>query len=345
MKRNENLEILIGLIVLIFLSVLSIFLIVKKEKQDQTDEYDTVVAEEAEEEILQLHFEQENQNDDIKENNTINQNVNESDDTQRQDENLPAELTKNDYEQTQDSKYTEFYQPATMKKYEGKEYWQLEELFFYWNDYQLDAVDDLIHLPRVRTFTNELADSNYFYYYGDLDTKGRPDGQGLAVYSDNSYYCGEWSEGKRSGKGMWLQIFPDDIGTVKSINAVTEHSYNGEWLNDLPNGDGQEHISYDFELLKSSKEPLITNVIGEFKEGFYHGDLYIMTANEAEKQIDWEAKAKKGQFIYCKEEKNVLNKRAVWEKMSSEENDPDPFHWIYTKNNVNHGIDGLKKMQ
>ena len=32
--------------------------------------------------------------------------------------------------------------------------------------------------------------------------------------------------------------------------GVIEHSYSGEWSRDLPNGQGQEHFSYDYSVLK-----------------------------------------------------------------------------------------------
>lgn len=343
MKRNENFEILLALIVLIFLSMISIFLIVKKEKDSQRYDYANEINESTEEELFHLELVDTDQKGN-QSNKIIFNDDNENMEEVKKNDELPVELTKNDQKDSQNINTDEFYLPSTMKQYEGEEFWQLEELFSYWNDYQLDAVDDLIHLPRVRQFTKDLRNSDNFYYYGDLNKDGMPEGRGLAVYSDDRYYCGEWSNGKRNGKGMWLQIFPDELGTVKSINAVTEHSYNGEWLNDLPNGEGQEHISYDYSAINPSKEPLIANVIGGFKDGFYNENLYIMSANEDEKQIDWEAKAKKGQFVYCNEEKNILNKRAVWERMNADA-ETDPYHWIYTKNNMNHGIDGLKKMQ
>ena len=174
-----------------------------------------------------------------------------------------------------------FHTEPKYKEYKGEEMWQMEEIYHYWMDYKLDAVDDLIHLPRVRTITNELKGSNDFYYYGQTDGKGKPSGSGLAVYADNTYYCGDWKDGKRHGKGMWWKIFPDKTGTINGVPGVTAHSYNGTWANDYPNGEGQEHFDFDYSLVKG--EYVITNVIGNFKDGYYDGSTkknYFMIGDE-----------------------------------------------------------------
>ena len=234
----------------------------------------------------------------------------------------------------------EFAEPPVYKEYTGEDMWQLEELYAYWKDYQLEAVDDLIRLPRVRTMTNELSDTSRFYYYGEKNADGLPHGSGLAVYADNAYYCGEWKNGKRHGNGMWLQIFPDKTVVMNGVPGVTEHSYNGQWQNDYPNGEGQEHISYNEEEMEG--EYMITNVIGGFKDGYYNGSLYIMAFNKDGGTTDWEATAKKGAFNYYHERYNASGECPVWKEMK--ESEEDVFRWLDEPENVNWGISGLKKM-
>ena len=358
MKELKNKDVIIGLIVLIILCVAAIILIIRREFPDEEKKDYTVqisaeeeapeeipvkaalggmtqeeaLAAKAEAEILAIQQEAAAK---AKENKT------------KVEENKNNLLTDTDNVQdiaiTTEKKadsLNAFHTEPQYKAYTGEEMWQLEELYFYWNEYKLEAVDDLIRLPRVRTMTNELSGTNSFYYYGETNSKGMPDGSGLAVYENNAYYCGEWKDGKRNGQGMWLQIFPDKPGIVNGVTGVTEHSYNGNWSNDYPNGEGQEHISYDYEEMDG--EDIITNVIGNFADGYYDGNLYIMTTEGENQTVDWEASANKGVFVYCDNRVNVLGKRTVWERMEKSE-DKEEFLWMFEEVNQGFGIFGLKK--
>ena len=164
---------------------------------------------------------------------------------------------------------------------------------------------------------------------------------GVAVYANNTYYCGDWKNGKRHGKGMWLRLFPDKPSTVNGVTGVLEHSYNGQWENDLPNGNGQEHIEYDLEVMEGSD--IILNVIGSFKDGYYNGELYIMTIEKSGSTTDWEASAQKGVFDYFHNRYSTTGKLPVWERMEEVE-EGTQYRWLDEPENVNWGISGLKKM-
>lgn len=347
MKELKNKEIMIGLIALIILCVIAIGLIIKREfpKEEKMQTDSAVITEE-------VPMEESAQNiDDIYANTDSLEAQKKKIQTQQDtakagDSELTEELQKsgqtpalalNSYADTDN----EFYTSPVYLEYTGEEISQLEELYYYWNEYKLEAVDDLVRLPRVRTaFTNELTGTNGFYYYGSLNANGLPDGNGLAVYENNAYYCGEWKNGKRHGKGMWLQIYPDKPSTVNGATGVVEHSYNGQWQNDLPNGKGQEHFEYDLEELEG--EDIILNVIGSFKDGYYDGELYIMTIEKSGNTIDWEASAQKGVFSYYHNRYSTTGKLPVWRKMKDA--DEDEYRWLDELENVNWGISGLKKM-
>lgn len=340
MKELKNKEVIIGLIILIVLCCISLVLILKREfPRNQADnlvveemsiEY-ADVSEHKEENIKEPAVEVVNTEDVVqteKESISVNQNE-KADSIQKLGINDDAEPG------------SVYYTSPKYEAYTGEEMWQLEELFFYWDDYQLEAVDDLIRLPRLRTaFTNELEGTNQFYYYGSFNGNGQPDGKGVAVYENNTYYCGEWKNGKRHGKGMWLQIFPDKTSTINGVTGVLEHSYNGQWQNDLPNGEGQEHFVYDFEKMNGSD--IILNVIGSFKDGYYDGELYIITTEGVENSTDWEATAQKGVFSYYHDRYNAMKALPVWKKMR--ESSEMEYRWLTEKENVNWGISGLKKM-
>jgi len=344
MKELKNKEIIFGLAVLIVLCILALVLIIRRENRDDMAKGNPVIVEEipieneevtvaVEEEVqkpLQASVTDEISNLGIKDEPPV-----------EKTEEIQADVSKGEViSSKQVGLGSEFHTEPQYREYRGDEMWQLEEIYYYWMEYKLDAVNDLIRLPRVRTLTNELKGSNDFYYYGQKDSKGNPSGSGIAVYADNTYYCGDWKDGKRHGKGMLLKIFPDKTGIVNGIQGVTEHSYNGTWANDYPNGEGQEHLSYDYSI--ADGDCIITNVIGNFKDGYYNGDLYIMTYDAKEESIDWEAKATRGVFEYCSKTYSAMGRLQVWERMKEVEDDNDNFYWIFPDENRNFGIYGLK---
>lgn len=226
-----------------------------------------------------------------------------------------------------------------------KDDYQLPEIYTCWDNYELEAVTDLINLERVRVITDSLKNSNDFYYYGEMDASGNPDGKGLAVYADNTYYFGQWSNGLRSGEGMWVRIFPDKTGTVNGITGVTWHQYAGRWSNDYPNGQGQENIQYETEEMNVGNDVYpVQNAIGGFKDGFYNGEMYIMTNNGYGSTTDWYGTAKDGAFTYLNEKKGYNGKRAIWKAGDGyETGEQDNCRWILPAENVDYGIAGLKK--
>lgn len=235
----------------------------------------------------------------------------------------------------------DIYISGNMRSY-TKDNYQLPELYAYWDDYRLDAVNDLIRLERVREITDSLGNSSDYYYHGETNSKGLPDGRGLAVYAKNTYYFGEWKNGKRSGDGMWLQIFLSDEGVVNGVKGVTEHQYSGTWSNDLPNGAGQEHIEYDYKQIEGAF--VINNAIGDFKDGYYNGKMYIMTVDSLGKTTDWYGNAKAGSFEYLSEKVTVLGKRAIWKVgEGSHTEEEDGCRWIMPEDNNNFGVARLKK--
>lgn len=220
---------------------------------------------------------------------------------------------------------------------------QLKELYGYWDAYKLDAVADLVRLERLQKVSKELDGTNKYYYYGSVDRVGRPSGKGLAVYEDNTYYFGEWKDGLRHGKGMWLQVAIYTEDNKNKNLGIIEHSYNGQWSKDLPNGEGQEHFSYDYNVLNADAikdKECIANVIGGFKDGYYDGEMYIMSVDEAGNTKDWNGICKNGVWEPIMKGNTT---DAVWESYEKDESGNAEYHYIYPQDNQNYGIMGLKK--
>lgn len=68
-------------------------------------------------------------------------------------------------------------------------------------------------------------------YSGELQN-GLPHGKGKLEWSSNKWYMGEFVQGKRSGKGKYLNQYIADNGETHRI------VYNGDWKNDQMNGSG-----------------------------------------------------------------------------------------------------------
>ena len=62
---------------------------------------------------------------------------------------------------------------------------QLKEMMSYWEQGNQKALDDLAYLDRFRAMSYQLKGTNKFYYAGETNADGKPNGTGIAVYADN----------------------------------------------------------------------------------------------------------------------------------------------------------------
>lgn len=209
---------------------------------------------------------------------------------------------------------------------------QLKEMFGYWNDGNLDAVTDLAHLERFEIMSYSLDGTKDFYYYGEKNADGVPEGKGIALYANDQYYFGEWKNGLRNGQGMWISFYPE-----YDSNVVLKHQYTGEWMDDLPNGSGQEHYDYVQSRMNSS-DLYLQNAIGEFKNGFYNGRMYIITVNNEYKTKEWYGDCEFGnwkQVLYTAPDKK--GRIAVLD----EKDNADNHIWMTEDAAKNNGISGI----
>ena len=81
------------------------------------------------------------------------------------------------------------------------------------------------------------------YYHGDF-SEGHKSGKGVFVWNNGEMYWGEWAQGKKHGSGTWK-------GTEGS-----KESYFGQWFNGKPHGFG-----------------VLTNAIGDVYEGEFKSSV------------------------------------------------------------------------
>ncbi len=212
---------------------------------------------------------------------------------------------------------------------------QMSEMKGYWEAGNMEAVEDLAYLPRYRAASEKLSGTTKYYYYGDTDGSKRPNGMGLAMYTDNQYYYGEWKNGVRSGNGMWIKFYVYDQNAKAKDSIYLQHSYSGTWANDLPNGDGAEHYDFIDENLEINVG-YNRNFIGNFKNGLYHGEIYITNYYSDHNTKEWSGTAKDGVW-QAMGEKDSKGQYPVIVELT----DSDNYQWMAEKANKNQGVDGL----
>ncbi len=209
---------------------------------------------------------------------------------------------------------------------------QLSDMLTYWNDGNQAAVRDLAHLERYEAMSFSLDGTTDFYYYGNVDAEGNPEGMGVAVYANNQYYFGQWSQGKRNGNGTWIAFYP-----AYNTYVVKEHLYTGEFAGDLPNGEGQEHYDYDQEYMNSA-DIYIQNAIGHFTDGLYDGEMYLITVNDNYETKEWTGKCTRGTLEQVPNtSKDNMGYIAVF---SGTENSDDHM-WMTETKTKNVGVSGM----
>lgn len=261
---------------------------------------------------------------------------------------VPKENIKGEKESTsalkKDNIITGKYESHSLREIKNNDS-QMQELFGYWDAGREEAVADLIRLERIRNYTDELEGTKDYFYYGQLDSQNRPNGKGLAIYADNTYYFGTFKAGLRDGSGTWLHIYPDEPQTVGEYQNVTEHFYTGEFSADLPNGNGQENYVYGDEI--SVNQDNLYNVIGSFKNGYYNGEMIIYTIDSNRKMYEWNALAKEGTFGICEQKVSTTGKHPVWIKGIDNNHDTDEsdngYYWMKEDENKGWGIFELMK--
>lgn len=208
---------------------------------------------------------------------------------------------------------------------------QLKEMMSYWADNNQKALDDLTNLDRFKAMSWALKDTTDFYYYGDRNAAGWPEGKGIAVYADNQYYYGEWKNGVRSGNGTWIHYHIHN--NVNTNDPYLYHQYTGSWAEDLPDGEGSEHYDYEASLLNENKI-YNTNLIGSYSKGFVHGDFYLTTFYAEDEYREWNAQADHGSWIYQSENKDKVGRRTVYVSIIDSNN----YIWMLPKENKNIGV-------
>lgn len=112
-----------------------------------------------------------------------------------------------------------------------------------------------------------IAGCNRITYYTDkgMYVEQLNSGMGIAVYRNRYIYYGEWKEGKKSGLGFFFAINKDK-------DIVETYMYQGEWLNDYPNGKGK----VVYENYKDGTLKYKTTTQGSYENGLENGSMKLI---------------------------------------------------------------------
>ena len=209
---------------------------------------------------------------------------------------------------------------------------QLFEMYTYWNNGNVDAVSDLAHLERFEAMSYKLSGTHNYYYYGDTNEQGIPDGMGLAVYADDQYYYGQWKDGKRNGSGTWINFYPEYSNYV-----VTEHMYSGAWEDDVPSGEGQEHFDYDQDMMNAD-DIYLQNAIGSFTSGKFDGNMYILTIDYDGNVEEWYGECDNGTWLQVDNTRLDKKGRIPVLKKANEDNE---FIYMTETGTKNQSVKGI----
>lgn len=207
----------------------------------------------------------------------------------------------------------------------------LKEMESYFAKGNEQALWDLSHLDRFIAMSYSFRNTTDYGYYGDVDSDGKPNGKGIAVYADNQYYYGDWQHGKRSGKGTWFHYHIHNVENTKDY--ISYEQYNGTFLNDLPNGEGQLHYSYVYENL-TPNTVYLNNYITTFKNGYIDGHVYCTSIDMQGNNSDWQGEAKAGAFEYISASVDSQKRGPI---LTNIEN-PDNCYWLKLTDNKNIGV-------
>lgn len=218
----------------------------------------------------------------------------------------------------------------------SKEY-ILNEALPYFQDNNQEAIWDLTHLKRYVKLSEGLKGTDSYYYTGEINADGKPQGEGLAIYEDNSYYYGHWENGLRSGDGRWFHFYIGVKNKTNKMGIYMAHCYSGDWKADLPDGYGSEHYDVDISKLEM-RERVLQNVVGNFSSGLYDGELFANTVDYTGNEEEWQGTAKKGVFELFRDV-SAIGECSVWQK----KDDPELYMDIDESENKNQGIEELLK--
>lgn len=173
-----------------------------------------------------------------------------------------------------------------------------------------DGVKDLIRTDEYLSFADEVIGDASFYC-GERDENGKRNGTGIAIYENGYYYYGQFVNDIRSGHGVWMRA------VYANASAIGSYIFEGEWSNDLPNGDGT--ATSNFYKDKISADGFVKQVItGKYVNGLEEGSMNLAGTVKTGKTLKYQYKCTEGVAAKSSKEDSTVKGQYIIAKSADE---------------------------
>lgn len=178
------------------------------------------------------------------------------------------------------------------------------------------ALDKLQDSKEGRALSKMVGNGGSYLYL----PKGGDSGKGIGFYNFKDcdcyqWYYGDYKDGKRDGSGIWYYT-----SSHTEDGKLYKEVYNGEWKNDVPNGEGHQVIVLDDQVDTDQKFKV--------KKGLFYGTYKIEETLEDGTVVTGKYKLKKGKYVTISDEELTENNFVI----------PDQPHlaiaFLYDENEV-----------
>ncbi len=172
----------------------------------------------------------------------------------------------------------------------------------------LDDVKMMMRQDDYISLSDEVI-GDVSFYYGDKDANGNREGTGIAVYENGYYYYGSFSGNCRSGHGIWMRAVYAEASSIGSF------IYDGEWENDMPNGEGES--TSNFYSGKISSSELVRSVIkGHYNNGLEEGKMVLTGTTKSGSSVKYEYSVEGGVAAQSSKESSGVKGQYIIAKSS-----------------------------
>lgn len=164
------------------------------------------------------------------------------------------------------------------------------------------ALYNLQNGEEAKALAAAIRNGEHYVYFPE----GEGSGKGVGFYtfeecSCKQWYYGDYSDGKREGKGIWYYV-----SSSTEDGSLYKEVYNGDWEEDAPNGKGRQ--------LTALGDNVDTNKKYKVKNGLFYGTYKIKDKLEDGTVVRGEYKLKKGKYVTITDEELEANNFAVPEE-------------------------------
>jgi len=128
----------------------------------------------------------------------------------------------------------------------------------------IDEVKDIMRTDEFNTVASYATETEP-EFYSPTSASTAKSGKGVGIYYGRFVYYGDYADNVRSGQGMWLHYF-------SSGNSTQEYTFEGQWADDKPNGNGKEESKW-LSSMEDSYHSVYEVSQGTYENGLENGTI------------------------------------------------------------------------